>query len=485
MTTLIADRYRLDTQIGRGGMGQVWRARDLKLDRDVAVKTVDLTTLADATLEARFQQEIVTTARLNHPGIVTVFDGGVDGSTAYLVMELLTGRTLAQRIAASGPLPLAEGLDVARQVVQALAAAHAVGLVHRDIKPANVMITDGHAKLLDFGIAQLASRAGAQLTATATTIGTAAYMSPEQAAGQRVGPATDLYAVGCLLTTMFTGSPPFDGEPVAVAGMQLHQPPPRLRDRRGDLPPALDELVARLLSKSPADRPGAGETVAALTAIATGDPAAATVPLGVRPPATAVMGAPTSAAVAAGAGLAGAGGATAAGGGLAAPGAGGPVAPRTVGLGWVAGVIGVLIAALLLGGVAYSLTRQTGWNLGRIVPSAPATTPAKPSSSRPSSVRPSPTPTPSPSQSNQGSAALNAALAAVRAALRTLPDGKTKDQLLRTWDQAAKQISSGKDALKKITEFEGALDAAHQVGVVGDLQYQTIKTALAAVKTFL
>ncbi|QLQ14414.1 MAG: protein kinase [Micropruina sp.] len=298
MTALIADRYRLETQIGRGGMGQVWRARDVKLDRDVAVKTVDLTSLPDPTLAARFQQEIVTTARLNHPGIVTVFDGGVDGNTAYLVMELLTGRTLADRIASDGPLPLAQGIDIAVQVVQALAAAHAVGLVHRDIKPANVMITDGRAKLLDFGIAQLASGAGAHLTATATTIGTAAYMAPEQAAGQRVGPATDLYAVGCLLTTMFTGSP-FDGEPIAVAGMQLHQTPPRLRDRRAGLPAPLDDLVARLLAKDPADRPGAAETMAVLSTLG-GGAAAATVPLAPRPAATAVMGPATHAAVAPG-----------------------------------------------------------------------------------------------------------------------------------------------------------------------------------------
>ncbi|QLQ14415.1 MAG: hypothetical protein HZY73_00120 [Micropruina sp.] len=133
--------------------------------------------------------------------------------------------------------------------------------------------------------------------------------------------------------------------------------------------------------------------------------------------------------------------------------------------------------------MSYSLARQSGWNLARIVPSASASASPKVTASRSPSVRPSATPTPT--QSSQGSAALNAALAAVRAALSTLPDGKTKDQLLRIWDQTAKQIANGKDAGKKISDFEAALDAAHELGVVGELQYQTIKTALAAVKTFL
>ncbi len=462
--TTVAGRYRLEEQIGRGGMGQVWRARDLRLDREVAVKTVDLNALADRSLAARFQQEIVVTAKLNHPNVVTVFDGGVDASTAYLVMELLTGQTLAKRIALGGPLPVAEGLGIAKQVVGGLAAAHAVGLVHRDIKPANVMIGPGGVKLLDFGIAQLASRAGAALTATATTIGTAAYMSPEQAAGQRVGPATDRYALGCLLTTMFTGAPPFDGDPIVVAGQQLNAVPPRLSDRRPGVPAALDELVSALLAKDPDDRPDLTQTLGVLHKVAS-DPMP-TVSLAPPPPRpTAVLGAPTA---------------------VTRPDAGAVARPPdSGGYGWIAGLIGTLILALLLGGLAFTLTRQSGASVDRVLPSASATTrtpTTRPPTTRPPTTRPPTTPSSNP---QQGSAGLNAAMAAVRTALAALPAGKEKDDLIKEWDQASEHVAEGRNATKRLDDFESALDAAHQLGAVGDLQFQTIKVALSAVRSFV
>ena len=280
---LLAARYRLEREIGAGGMGRVWRARDVRLDREVAIKTVDLSGVRDPSLAGRFQREIVLTARLTSPYTVTVFDGGVDGSTAYLVMELLRGESLAELIARRGPLGLTATLDVARQVTLGLAAAHAVGLVHRDIKPANVMLTEGgRVKLLDFGIAQLTGQADPHLTAPSMTIGTAAYMSPEQAAGLRVDAATDLYALGCLIMTMVTGRPPFDGDqPVVVAGHQINSAPPRLSRRRPDVPPALDALVAALLAKNPLERPSTAATLLALEHLQ-GDPTAATVPVAVE-----------------------------------------------------------------------------------------------------------------------------------------------------------------------------------------------------------
>lgn len=564
MPTIIANRYRLDEPIGAGGMGQVWRARDLRLDRDVAAKVVDLATLGDPSIGARFWQEIVATARPNHPNIVTVYDGGVDGSTAYLVMELLRGRDLARVLAQQGPLPLRDGLLIAAQIVQGLAAAHAAGLIHRDIKPGNVMILDGQVKLLDFGIAQLADRAGVTLTATATTIGTAAYMAPEQAAGQPTSPATDRYALGCLLMTMFTGAPPFEGEPIAVAGRQLNSVPPRLSQRRPGLPPALDDLVNRLLSKQPADRPGTAEVLHVLTRITPpaqpGDSAPTTpVPIVYAPPNSALAYDPPPASVAppGSPGLAGyvppdvapvsalarppavPGARSVAGGSdgiaptvvlggpvpsgpvfagtgyVAAPPPGAPTAvlgatrhlppaqpvttagpPSSGGsagssgaaarsnLPWIAGLIVTLILAVSAGGIGFVLARQLGATVSRWLPTAsPATATRNPTTRPPSTAKPKPSATPT--TQSPGSAALNGALAAVRAALNTLPPGPLKDQLLTNWDKASVQIAAGHNAIKKLADFEGAVDSAHQLGALGDLQYQTIKAALAAVRAFL
>ncbi|MFZ1411549.1 MAG: serine/threonine-protein kinase, partial [Micropruina sp.] len=290
--TLVDGRYRLDAEVGHGGMGRVWRAWDTRLDREVAVKTVDLSASTDPSTGPRFQREILATARLNVPSVVTIFDGGVDGHTAFLVMEYLNGHTVAQLVRDSGPLAVPRVLEIALPVATGLVAAHATGLVHRDIKPANVMITGNSVKLLDFGIAQLAQDIGAGMTATATTIGTADYMSPEQAAGQRVGPPTDLYALGCLITFMITGRAPFAGESaVAIATQQLNAIPPRLDERRAGVPGALTELVGRLLSKDPNARPDAAGTVAALAAIQAQPYAPLTLPLAtvVQPAATAVL----------------------------------------------------------------------------------------------------------------------------------------------------------------------------------------------------
>ena len=473
MGHVIAERYRLDSTLGQGGMGRVWRGYDLRLGREVAVKTVDLTALPDPSMAARFQQEIVATAQLSHPNIVTVFDGGVDGATAYLVMELLPGRTLAQEVAARGPLPVGEVIRIARQVVQGLAAAHAVGLIHRDVKPANVMLFGGRAKVLDFGIAHLANGAGAGLTATATTIGTAAYMAPEQAGGRPVSPATDLYAVGCLLMMMLTGRPPFEGEAIAVATQQLSATPPRLSARLADAPVALDELVARLLAKQPELRPGTTETLGILARIAV-DPGP-TVPMAVvtrpaTPPppvapvpvrTTPLTTVPTAVARPAA---------------PAAP----PPATRS-GMGWAVGVIVTLIAALVVAGVSYAFARQLGATVTRMMPSASAkATPSKATSRPPTSARPSTTPPTTPAASN---GALDAALAAVRTALNALPDGKEKDQLLRSWDRVTQVASSGGDPTKRLDDFEAAVEVARDLGVVGRLQYEAIKGGLMLVRT--
>ena len=241
-------------------MGEVWRAHDERLGRDVALKLLDLSAAPDPTVAERFRREAIATAQLNHPNVVSVFDAGTDGNRAYLVMTLLPGRTIAELVRTDGPMPLDLALGLASQVTSALREAHRHGLVHRDIKPANVIVYRNQATVVDFGIAQL-SGLGATLTATHAVIGSAAYMSPEHATGLRAGPASDLYGVGCLLMTMLTGQPPFTGDSaVAVASQQVSAEPPALSERIRT-PRALDQLVASLLSKDPAARPDAEATL--------------------------------------------------------------------------------------------------------------------------------------------------------------------------------------------------------------------------------
>lgn len=264
----LAGRYVLGDPIGRGGMGEVWRATDTVLGRQVAVKTIDLRRLPDDSGAVRFEREARVTAGISHPNVVTVHDTGVEGDTAYLVMELLPGPSLAEQLA-DGPLPVEEVVSVGRQVAAALEAAHARGLVHRDIKPGNVVhADDGRVRVVDFGITQLGEATGGQaLTATNTVMGTAEYLAPEQALGQRVDGRADLYALGCVLFALLAGRPPFSaGSPVATVMQHTSEPPPDVRELRPDTPAWLAALVDSLLAKDPADRPaGAADVLDALT----------------------------------------------------------------------------------------------------------------------------------------------------------------------------------------------------------------------------
>jgi serine/threonine-protein kinase len=254
---ILGDRYQLQALLGRGGMATVWRAVDLRLDRQVAVKILGSAGRADPVALERLHREARTVARLAHPNIVAVHDFSAGNDTAYLVMELVEGGSLADLLA-QGPLTVGQAVTIAGQTCDALAAAHAAGIVHRDIKPANLLLTaDGGLKVCDFGIARLAyASTGATLTQAGTVVGTSDYMAPEQATGDATGPRTDLYAMGCVLYTMLTGAPPFVAEtPIAVLQQHLNQPPRPLRTHRGDIPPELDRLVGELLAKNPADRP--------------------------------------------------------------------------------------------------------------------------------------------------------------------------------------------------------------------------------------
>lgn len=296
---VIAGRYRLDDRIGKGAMGEVWRARDLTLQRDVALKRVRLDGHVDPAARARFRREAVAMAGVSHPNVVSVYDAGTDeradGETAYLVMELLDGPSCAQLISSARSLSLGEVERIGAGVARGLSAAHQAGVVHRDIKPGNVVLNRGVAKIVDFGIARLEQESTATLTAPQSTIGTAAYMSPEQALGKPVGPASDIYSLGALLMALATGSPPF-GASNALAIMRAHvdDEPPALADLRDDTPPALAALIARMLAKEPIDRPTAIEV--ARTLEGEGDHESTPPPTAVLPIANdAPAGAPASA----------------------------------------------------------------------------------------------------------------------------------------------------------------------------------------------
>ncbi|WP_370132951.1 protein kinase [Streptacidiphilus sp. EB103A] len=252
----VAGRYRLTESLGSGGMATVWRAHDEVLDRAVAVKMLAEGAWSDASAVARFTQEALTVAGLDHPNIVTLFDAGVDDGVPFLVMELVEGTDL-HALLGRGPLPIARAVSIADQVCAALEAAHRAGVVHRDIKPANLLLTtDGTVKVVDFGIARTTASARAALTSTATVVGTSSYMAPEQATGGRANPRTDLYAFGCVLYAMLTGQPPFEGEdPMAILFQHVHQPPVPPRQLRPEIPAGLEELVLDLLAKDPDQRP--------------------------------------------------------------------------------------------------------------------------------------------------------------------------------------------------------------------------------------
>jgi eukaryotic-like serine/threonine-protein kinase len=258
-TVLLASRYRLDAQIAAGGIGEVWRAQDLVLDRPVAVKMLRSEYAGQPQALARFQAEARQAGSVSHQSIAQVYDYGDDGpaGSPYLVMELVNGPSLAEVLAA-GPLDAASALDVLAQTAAGLQAAHAVGLVHRDIKPANLVIGPaGQLKITDFGVAYAAG--SVQLTRTGMVLGTPAYLAPEQLAGDRASPASDLYALGVVGYECLTGTRPFRGEPMEVAAAHKDLPLPPLP---AGVPAGAAALVAQLTEKDPVLRPHDAATVA-------------------------------------------------------------------------------------------------------------------------------------------------------------------------------------------------------------------------------
>ncbi|MGI5212515.1 Stk1 family PASTA domain-containing Ser/Thr kinase [Plantactinospora sp. CA-290183] len=300
---LLGGRYQVGELLGYGGMAEVHRGRDLRLGRDVAIKMLRTDLARDDTFQMRFRREAQNAASLNHPAIVAVYDTGEEiaptGETLpFIVMEFVNGRTLKEVLAAEGRLMPRRALEITADVCAALEFSHRHGIIHRDIKPGNVMMTlNGQVKVMDFGIARALASGASTMTQTSAVIGTAQYLSPEQARGEAVDARSDVYAAGCVLFELLCGHPPFVGDsPVSVAYQHVREDPPAPSDINRDVTPPIDAIVLKALSKNPLNRyQSAGEMRADLLRAAAGRPVMATpvlrqdetvamAPSGVRPP---------------------------------------------------------------------------------------------------------------------------------------------------------------------------------------------------------
>ncbi|MEE6311121.1 Stk1 family PASTA domain-containing Ser/Thr kinase [Plantactinospora veratri] len=281
---LLGGRYQVGELLGYGGMAEVHRGRDLRLGRDVAIKMLRTDLARDDTFQMRFRREAQNAASLNHPAIVAVYDTGEEiaptGETLpFIVMEFVNGRTLKEVLAAEGRLMPRRALEITADVCAALEFSHRHGIIHRDIKPGNVMMTQtGQVKVMDFGIARALASGATTMTQTSAVIGTAQYLSPEQARGEAVDARSDVYAAGCVLFELLCGHPPFVGDsPVSVAYQHVREDPPSPSDLNPDVTPPIDAIVLKALSKNPLNRyQSAAEMRADLLRAAAGRPVMAT-----------------------------------------------------------------------------------------------------------------------------------------------------------------------------------------------------------------
>src|SRR6266545_3240067 len=258
INSLFDERYRIVRKLGSGGMANVYLAEDQELGRRVAIKILNDRHAGDEQFVERFRREAKNAAGLSHPNIVSIYDRGEAEGSYYIAMEYLDGRTVKELLVRNGPPPLPIAIDYARQILQAIGFAHRNGIVHRDIKPHNVVVgRDGRLKVTDFGIA----RSGAsQMTEVGSIIGTAQYLSPEQARGAPVDQTSDLYSVGVVLYELLTGEVPFAGEtPVEIAMKHLSQAPSRPSELRPEVPRDMDAITLRALAKDPEDRYASAE----------------------------------------------------------------------------------------------------------------------------------------------------------------------------------------------------------------------------------
>ncbi|MFB4301065.1 Stk1 family PASTA domain-containing Ser/Thr kinase [Actinomadura sp. NTSP31] len=298
---LLGGRYELDTVIGRGGMAEVYRARDLRLDRVVAIKTLRSDLARDPTFQARFRREAQSAASLNHPSVIAVYDTGEDmiGDTPipYIVMEYVDGSTLRDLLRENRALLPDKALEITDGILRALDYSHRGGIVHRDIKPANVMLTRQHeVKVMDFGIARAMADSASTMTQTAQVIGTAQYLSPEQAQAKRVDARSDIYSTGCVLYELLTGQPPFTGDsPVAIAYQHVREEPVPPSQIDPQIPQWADAMVLKAMAKDPDHRyQNANEFRQEIQRVLQGQPvastAASTMLMGAQQQGTQVMG---------------------------------------------------------------------------------------------------------------------------------------------------------------------------------------------------
>ena len=452
-------------------MAEVWQGLDERLDRPVAVKVLDRRALEDPTVVARFDREARAVARLAHANIVSVYDVGVDDDMPYLVMELVHGQSLAALID-SGTISIDDAVNVAVQVCDALQAAHEAGVVHRDVKPANILIAPtGAVKVCDFGIARVSQATQAGLTRSHVTVGTAEYMAPEQASGGPVDARTDLYALGCVLYAMLTGSPPFHGDnALGVMWQHVNQPVPPLASLRPDVPGALDELIGRLLAKNPESRPATARAVrerlarwAAQPTRSTGPAAAAAVPPVVAP--VAPVAAPAVRAKAA----------------VVSPTRSMPALdveaePAAMGLGRFrlgpAGIAAVAIAAAIVAALAVAM--YTGQRPG---PTAGQATP-------PAAVSPS-APDPSSPLPGDGIAAVEAVIQTQLAAGALDPRGA--EDLTKRLDDVAKEVEEGNldEAIDKARDVRNELRDLRRDDEVTKSAYDAILASIDDLTRFL
>jgi eukaryotic-like serine/threonine-protein kinase len=255
LTAILQDRYAIQREIGHGGMAVVYLARDLKHDREVALKVL-YRHLTAALGAERFLREVRVAARLQHPHVLPLYDSGEADGSLYYVVPYVAGGSLRDRLRRESPLPLTTALQIAREVADGLDYAHRQNVVHRDIKPENILLEEGHAVIADFGVARAISEAAeTQLTEAGLLVGTPAYMSPEQALGEAVDGRSDIYGLGCVLFELLSGAPPFTGHaPLVTLVQRVSDPAPRLSDRGISVPPALEDALGRALAQQPKDR---------------------------------------------------------------------------------------------------------------------------------------------------------------------------------------------------------------------------------------
>ena len=273
---IVGGRYRVERALGHGGMATVHLARDERLGRNVAVKRLSVAMSGDEIFRERFMREARTAAGLSHPNIVAVFDVGEEDGIPFIVMEFVEGRTLAELLAENGPLDPDRAVDLVLQACAGLEHAHEAGLVHRDIKPQNLLVrADDTLKIVDFGIARPVD--GTQLTLAGTILGTAAYLAPEQALGERVTPAADLYSLGAVTYELLSGQPPYTFESLAELTVKQREGPPPPVD---GVSQELQDVVRACLAPDPADRPASAARLAHELAQASPEPPTEPIPAG-------------------------------------------------------------------------------------------------------------------------------------------------------------------------------------------------------------